>query len=191
MRGVDRVEGRKIFVTGRLLDGDNGAVRCRGAVREAATRASRDRRDPGGRRPSGAGRAGATGCANGPSVEFGYRIAVAVIGLAVLGLGILAIPYPGPGLGDRVRRAGHSGHRIRLGAAAADLRQGALRQGDGLVQAPRTVGADRSAACSPRRSWWRRCGCSARSAGPAELVGIEQPWLKSPIGLGDMTDSHR
>jgi uncharacterized protein (TIGR02611 family) len=32
-----------------------------------------------------------------PKVEFGYRIAVALIGLAILGVGILAIPYPGPG----------------------------------------------------------------------------------------------
>src|SRR3954463_6114960 len=32
-----------------------------------------------------------------PTYDFTYRIVVAVIGLAVLGLGILAIPYPGPG----------------------------------------------------------------------------------------------
>ena len=32
-----------------------------------------------------------------PTAEFGYRIAVAVIGLAVLAVGIVAIPYPGPG----------------------------------------------------------------------------------------------
>ena len=32
-----------------------------------------------------------------PAAEFGYRIVIAVIGLTVLGIGILAIPYPGPG----------------------------------------------------------------------------------------------
>ena len=32
-----------------------------------------------------------------PDAEFGYRIVVAVIGLVVLAVGILAIPYPGPG----------------------------------------------------------------------------------------------
>jgi uncharacterized protein (TIGR02611 family) len=32
-----------------------------------------------------------------PKAEFGYRIAIALIGLAILGVGILAIPYPGPG----------------------------------------------------------------------------------------------
>lgn len=32
-----------------------------------------------------------------PTVNFGYRIAVGVIGALVLALGIVAIPYPGPG----------------------------------------------------------------------------------------------
>jgi uncharacterized protein (TIGR02611 family) len=32
-----------------------------------------------------------------PTVDFAYRIAVGVIGVVVLGLGIVAIPYPGPG----------------------------------------------------------------------------------------------
>ena len=32
-----------------------------------------------------------------PKAEFGYRIVVAVIGLMVLAVGLLAIPYPGPG----------------------------------------------------------------------------------------------
>ena len=32
-----------------------------------------------------------------PKTEFGYRIVVAIIGLTVLAVGILAIPYPGPG----------------------------------------------------------------------------------------------
>lgn len=31
------------------------------------------------------------------TVNFAYRIAVGLLGLAVLGLGIVAIPYPGPG----------------------------------------------------------------------------------------------
>ena len=32
-----------------------------------------------------------------PTADFTYRIVVGVVGLAVLGVGILAIPYPGPG----------------------------------------------------------------------------------------------
>nr|WP_067656630.1 TIGR02611 family protein [Nocardia harenae] len=32
-----------------------------------------------------------------PGVELGYRILVALAGIAVLALGIVAIPYPGPG----------------------------------------------------------------------------------------------
>lgn len=31
------------------------------------------------------------------TLNFGYRVVVGVVGVAVLGLGILAIPYPGPG----------------------------------------------------------------------------------------------
>lgn len=32
-----------------------------------------------------------------PTLDLAYRIAVAVVGLLVLGLGVLLIPYPGPG----------------------------------------------------------------------------------------------
>ena len=32
-----------------------------------------------------------------PKTEFGYRIVVGVVGLAILAVGIVAIPYPGPG----------------------------------------------------------------------------------------------
>ena len=32
-----------------------------------------------------------------PVADFGYRIVVAVVGLAVFAVGIVAIPYPGPG----------------------------------------------------------------------------------------------
>ncbi|MGV9615161.1 TIGR02611 family protein [Nocardia xishanensis] len=42
-------------------------------------------------------RAFRTGVANRPTLNLAYRIGVAVIGVLVLALGILAIPYPGPG----------------------------------------------------------------------------------------------
>lgn len=32
-----------------------------------------------------------------PAADFAYRSVVAAVGLAVLGVGVLAIPYPGPG----------------------------------------------------------------------------------------------
>ncbi|SNS24108.1 TIGR02611 family protein [Rhodococcoides kyotonense] len=35
--------------------------------------------------------------ASNPTVDLTYRIAIAVVGLVVLALGIVAIPYPGPG----------------------------------------------------------------------------------------------
>ncbi|WP_072802279.1 TIGR02611 family protein [Rhodococcoides yunnanense] len=35
--------------------------------------------------------------ASNPALDLAYRITIGVVGLVVLGLGILAIPYPGPG----------------------------------------------------------------------------------------------
>ena len=155
------------------------AGRSQRAVREAATRGSREAEPV-------AGRAGATGCGTAPAAEFGYRIVVAVIGLAVLGVGILAIPYPGPGWAIVFVGLGDPGHRIRLGAAAAGLRQGALRQGDGLVPAAGHVGAD------------ARCGVFTALIvvvatlwllgaldWSAELVGVEQPVAEQPYRPGD------
>ncbi|MEU4340653.1 TIGR02611 family protein [Nocardia sp. NPDC023852] len=42
-------------------------------------------------------RAFRTGLARRPTLNLAYRIGVAVAGVAVLAVGILAIPYPGPG----------------------------------------------------------------------------------------------
>ena len=110
-----------------------------------AVKTTRPRRSRGGRRSSAGGRAGATGCATGRPPTSRYRIVVGVVGLAVLAVGIVAIPYPGPRLGDRLRRARHPGHRVRLGPAAAGVRQSALRHGDGVVPAGRACGCRRSA----------------------------------------------
>ena len=55
--GIDRIEGRKIFVSGRLLDGDDVRGRSRGPVRQARSRASHeadDRRRTGSTRPQAA-----------------------------------------------------------------------------------------------------------------------------------------
>ena len=79
------------------------------------------------------GSGGATGCATGPTADFGYRIVVGVVGLAVLGVGIVAIPYPGPGwaivfVGLAILATEFDWARRLLSYASA-----ALRQGDGLV----------------------------------------------------------
>jgi uncharacterized protein (TIGR02611 family) len=118
-----------------------------------------------------------------PAAEFGYRIAVAVIGLAVLAVGILAIPYPGPGWAI-----------VFVGLA---------------ILATEFDWARRLLAYTRKRydkvmAWFRRQGVWVQAMGvaftgvivvatlwllgavdwSAELVGFQQEWLKSPIGLG-------
>jgi uncharacterized protein (TIGR02611 family) len=118
-----------------------------------------------------------------PAAEFGYRIAVAVIGLAVLAVGILAIPYPGPGWAivfvglailatefDWARRL-LAYTRKRYDKVMAWFRLQGL-----WVQA---MGAALTGAIVLATLWL--LGAVGWSA---ELVGLEQEWLKSPIGLG-------
>jgi uncharacterized protein (TIGR02611 family) len=115
--------------------------------------------------------------------EFGYRITVAIIGLVVLAVGILAIPYPGPGWAivfvglailatefDWARRL-LAYTRKRYDKVMAWFR----RQGR-WVQA---AGAALTGAIVVATLWL--LGALGWSAG---LAGLEQEWLKSPIGLG-------
>jgi uncharacterized protein (TIGR02611 family) len=118
-----------------------------------------------------------------PAAEFGYRIAVAVIGLVVLAVGILAIPYPGPGWAivfvglailatefDWARRL-LAYTRQRYDKVMAWFRRQGL-----WVQA---MGAAFTAAIVVGTLWL--FGVVGWSAG---LVGLDHEWLKSPIGLG-------
>jgi uncharacterized protein (TIGR02611 family) len=117
-----------------------------------------------------------------PAVEFGYRIAVAVVGLAVLAVGILAIPYPGPGwaivflglgiLATEFRWAQLVLHwvKVRYDKVMTWFRSQGL-----WVQ---VLGAVVTAAIVVATLWL--LGAIGWVAG---LVGIEWAWLKSPIGL--------
>ena len=119
-----------------------------------------------------------------PKTEFGYRIAVAVVGLVALGVGIVAIPYPGPGwaivfvgLGilatefDWARRLLHYA-RVRYDKVMDWVgRQGRFVQVLGAVVTASIVVA----------TLWLLGALDWT----AELVGIEQPWLGSPIGVGN------
>jgi uncharacterized protein (TIGR02611 family) len=118
-----------------------------------------------------------------PAAEFGYRIAVAVIGLVVLAVGILAIPYPGPGWAivfvglailatefDWARRL-LAYTRQRYDKVMAWFRRQGL-----WVQ---SMGAAFTAAIVVGTLWL--FGVVGWSAG---LVGLDHQWLKSPIGLG-------
>ena len=118
-----------------------------------------------------------------PKAEFGYRTGVAVSGLTVLGVGILAIPYPGPGwaivfVGLAILATEFDWARRLL----ADTRERydkvmAWFKAQGLwVQ---VLGAAFTAAIVLATLWL--LGALSWAAG---LVGWENKWLKSPIGLG-------
>ena len=115
--------------------------------------------------------------------DFVYRGAVATIGLGVLAVGILAIPYPGPGWAivfaglailatefDFARRA-LKWVRVRYDAVMAWFARQHI--------AVKGVGALFTAVVVIVTMWF--LGAIGWVAG---LVGIEWAWLKSPIGLG-------
>ncbi len=118
-----------------------------------------------------------------PAVEFGYRIAVAIIGLVVLAVGIIAIPYPGPGwaivfVGLAILASEFDWARRLLAYTRTryvKVMSGFRRQGL-WVQA---MGAAFTGAIVVATLWL--LGAVGWSA---ELVGLEHEWLKSPIGLG-------
>ncbi|HZN83230.1 MAG TPA: TIGR02611 family protein, partial [Mycobacterium sp.] len=119
-----------------------------------------------------------------PRFELGYRIAIAVVGLAVLGVGILAIPYPGPGwaivfLGLAILATEFDWAR-RLLAYTRERYDKVMAwfKKQGLwVQ---ILGAAFTAAVVLGTLW-----LLGALGWAAELVGIEHRWLKSPIGVGD------
>jgi uncharacterized protein (TIGR02611 family) len=118
-----------------------------------------------------------------PAAEFGYRIAVAVIGLAVLAVGILAIPYPGPGwaivfVGLAILATEFDWAR-RLLAYTRKRYDGVMAWFRGRGRWVQAAGAALTGAIVVATLWF--LGAVGWSAG---LVGLEHEWLKSPIGLG-------
>lgn len=118
-----------------------------------------------------------------PKAEFSYRIAVAVIGLAILGVGILAIPYPGPGwaivfVGLAILATEFDWAR-RLLAYTRERYDKVMAwfKAQGLwVQ---VLGAAFTAAVVVATLWL--LGAVGLFA---DLVGLEHKLFKSPIGLG-------
>ena len=115
--------------------------------------------------------------------DFVYRIVVGIIGLAVLGVGILAIPYPGPGwaivfVGLAILATEFDWAR-RLLAYTRERYDKVMAwfKAQGLwVQ---LLGAAFTAAVGLGTLWV--LGALGWAAG---LVGVEAKWLRSPIGLG-------
>jgi uncharacterized protein (TIGR02611 family) len=118
-----------------------------------------------------------------PRAEFVYRAVLAVTGLAVLAVGILAIPYPGPGwaivflglaiLATEFAWASHLLAHTRRRYDAVMVWFG--RQGIWV----RAAGVTLTTAVVLATLWM--LGAVGWSAG---LVGVDQPWLQSPLGLG-------
>jgi uncharacterized protein (TIGR02611 family) len=118
-----------------------------------------------------------------PRAEFGYRIAIALVGLAVLGVGVLAIPYPGPGwaivfLGLAILATEFDWARRLLTYTRERYdKVMAWFKAQGLwVQ---LLGAALTAVVVLATLWL--LGALGWAAG---LVGIDAKWLKSPIGMG-------
>ncbi|KAA0084447.1 TIGR02611 family protein [Mycolicibacterium sp. P9-64] len=117
------------------------------------------------------------------AADFTYRIVVGVVGLTVLGVGILAIPYPGPGwaivfVGLAILATEFEWARrlLRFTRERYDRLMAWFKRQGLWVQA---LGVVFTAAVVVATLWL--FGALALAAG---LLGFEQPWLKSPIGLG-------
>ena len=118
-----------------------------------------------------------------PIADLVYRIAVGVVGLAVLSVGIVAIPYPGPGwaivfLGLAILATEFSAAQrvLKYVRARYDAVMAWFTRQHIAVQA---VGTAITVLIVLATLWL--LGPLGWAAG---LVGIEWSWLKSPVGLG-------
>lgn len=118
-----------------------------------------------------------------PAADVAYRIVVGIVGLAVLGLGILAIPYPGPGwaivfVGLAILATEFEwAHRLLHWTRKRYDRVMEWFKRQGLWV--KVLGFLVTTAIVVGTLWLM--GALSWSAG---LFGFEQSWLKSPIGLG-------
>jgi uncharacterized protein (TIGR02611 family) len=115
--------------------------------------------------------------------EFVYRIVVGVVGLIVLGVGILAIPYPGPGwaivfigLGILATEFTWARRLLAYARERYDKVMDWFHRQHAIVQ---ILGGMVTALIVFATLW-----LLGALDWTAEFVGIEWPWLNSPIGLG-------
>ena len=118
-----------------------------------------------------------------PVADFAYRVVVGVVGLAVLLVGIVAIPYPGPGwaivfVGLAILATEFNWARRLLSYTREryDMVMAWFKAQGLWVQ---VLGVAFTAVIVLGTLWL--LGAFGWAAG---LVGIETKWLKSPIGLG-------
>lgn len=118
-----------------------------------------------------------------PRSEFVYRIVVGVIGLVVLGVGIVAIPYPGPGwaivfvgLGILATEFDWARRLLAYARERYDKVMDWFHRQHAIVQ---ILGGVFTALIVAATLW-----LLGALDWTAELVGFERAWLNSPIGLG-------
>ncbi|MGB5151127.1 MAG: TIGR02611 family protein [Mycobacterium sp.] len=118
-----------------------------------------------------------------PVADLAYRITVGVVGMLVLAVGIITIPYPGPGWAVVFLGLGILATEFR--AAQVVLHHARVRY-DAVMTwlsrqhiAVKALSALFTAAVVVVTLWL--FGAVGLVAG---WVGIDWPWLKSPIGTG-------
>jgi uncharacterized protein (TIGR02611 family) len=116
-------------------------------------------------------------------VDLAYRSAVGVVGLAVLAAGIVVIPYPGPGwaivfigLAILATESDWARRLLKYTRGRYDQVMGWFKAQGLWVQSLAFV---LTAAVVVSTLWL--LGALSWAAG---LIGFEQSWLKSPIGIG-------
>jgi uncharacterized protein (TIGR02611 family) len=119
-----------------------------------------------------------------PRLEFFYRIAVGVVGLAVFGLGIVAIPYPGPGwaivfigLGILATEFDWARRLLAFAKERYDQVMDWFHRQPAYVQ---ILGGLLTALVVFATLWLFGAVDWA-----GELLGVNSDWLNSPIGMGD------
>jgi uncharacterized protein (TIGR02611 family) len=118
-----------------------------------------------------------------PKVDFVYRIVVGVVGLVVFAVGIVAIPYPGPGwaivfIGLGILATEFEWAR-RLLAYAKERYDKVMDWFHDQHWSIQVVGGIFTALIVAGTLW-----LLGAADWTAELIGFDWPWLNSPIGLG-------
>lgn len=119
-----------------------------------------------------------------PTADFVYRIAVGVVGTVVFVIGLLAIPYPGPGwaivfVGLGILATEFDWAR-RLLAYAKERYDKAMDWFQRQHPVMQILGGVFTALIVAVTLW-----LLGALDWTAELVGLEYEWLNSPIGIGD------
>lgn len=118
-----------------------------------------------------------------PRLDFCYRVAVGVVGLVVLGLGVVAIPYPGPGwaivfigLGILATEFAWAQRVLAYARDRYDQAMDWFHRQHAIVQ---ILGGLFTALVVFATLWL--LGAVGWAAG---LVGIDHGWVQSPLGFG-------